>query len=82
MPAPTRFRDMTNVNFGTLNGSKNKHLVKYNLSTGEYNLISIDSVLVSPEVLDNDLPDTFVSTVETQVSTSNLSFGGVDGGTF
>lgn len=82
MPAPTRFRDMTNVNFGTLNGSKNKHLVKYNLSTGEYNLISIDSILISPEVLDNDLPDTFVSAVEDSIDAANLEFGGIDGGAF
>ena len=82
MPAPTRFRDMSNVNFGTLNGSKNKHLVNYNSSTGKYVLVSIDSVLSSPEVLDNDLPDNFVNTIENELDIGNLEFGGIDGGIF
>lgn len=82
MPAATRFRDMSNVNLGSLNASKNKSLVKYNSSTGEFNLISMDSVLVSPEVLDNDLPDIFVETVEEQIDAANLEFGGIDGGSF
>ena len=83
MPAARRFRDVFNVNLGTLNASKNKNLVRYNGSTGEYNLISIDGFLVSTQVLgDQDLPDTFVSTLEEQIDTDNLEFRGLDGGSF
>ena len=83
MPAARRFRDITNVNLGTLNASKNKNLVRYNASTGEYNLVPMDSILVSEQVLDNqDLPNTFVDTIEEQIDAANLEFRGIDGGSF
>ena len=82
MPAPTRFRDITNVNLGVLNGSKDKHLVKYVASSGTYVLASSDIILSSPQVIDNDLPDSFVSEVEDSIDAANLEFGGIDGGAF
>ena len=75
-----RLRDVSNTNFGTLNGSKDKHLVRY--ETNQYVLASKDSILSSIQVLDGDLPDEFITQIESEIDLDNLSFRGIDGGAF
>lgn len=77
---PRRLRDLSNTNFGTLNRFKDKHLVRY--EGNEFTLSSKDNVLSSIQVLDNDLPDDFVTQIESEIDIDNLSFRGVDGGSF
>lgn len=77
---PRRLRDVSNTNFGTLNRSKDKHLVCY--ETNQYVLASKDSILSSSQVLDGDLPDDFVTQIESEIDLDNLSFRGIDGGAF
>ena len=77
---PRRLRDVSNTNFGTLNRFKDKHLVCY--ETNQYILASKDSILSSSQVLDGDLPDDFVDQIEEEIDFDNLSFRGVDGGSF
>jgi len=77
---PRRLRDVSNTNFGTLNRFKDKHLVCY--ETNQYTLASKDSILSSDQVLDGDLPDDFVDKIEAEIDIDNLSFRGVDGGSF
>ena len=77
---PRRLRDLSNTNFGTLNRFKDKHLVRY--EGNAFTLSSKDNVLSSIQVLDNDLPDDFVTQIESEIDIDNLSFRGVDGGSF
>ena len=73
---------LEDTNFGTLGSSKNKHLVVYDATQGAFVVKSMDDVLASTQVLDNDLPDDFVSQIESELDTSNMDLGEVDGGSF
>ena len=75
-------RGLSNTNFGTLNSSKNKYVVKYVASSDTYELISSDDVLSSSLVLDGDLPDDFVNQIEEEIDPNNLKILGFDGGGF
>ena len=77
-----RFRDISNQNFGALGDSKNNNLVRYNAPIERYTLESEDNILASAQVLDGDLPDDFVTTIENQMDAANLDFSGLDGGSF
>lgn len=76
-----RLRDIPNVNFGLLNSSKDKHLVKYNASTNRYSLVPMDTLL-SEVSQSQEIPQDFIDQVEEEVDAANLSFEGVDGGSF
>jgi len=82
MPSPKKLRDVPNVNFGDLDQTKNKFLVRYDATTEEYKLLGMDAILSSSQVLDDDLPDDFVEQTESEIDAANLDFEGVDGGAF
>lgn len=82
MASPKKLRDVPNVNFGVLNQTKNKFLVRYDATAGEYKLSSMDTVLSSSQVLDGDLPDDFVDQIKEEIDADNLDFDGIDGGAF
>lgn len=75
---PTRFRDLGDNNFGSLNASKNKNLVRYNATSGKFETITIDDLLGLAE----NIPETFTTFVEENIDPDNLQLEGVDGGTF
>ena len=75
-------RNMGDTNFGTLGNSKNKHLVVYDATQGAFVVKSMDDVLASTQVLDGDLPDDFVTQIESELDTSEMDLGEVDGGSF
>jgi len=75
---PTRLRDLTNTDFGTLNARKNKNVMRYNASTGKFDVIQIDNTLG----LATTPPQSFISAVESKIDTGNISLQGIDGGTF
>lgn len=77
----SRIRDLDNANFGTLNASKNGHVISYNFSTNSFVLMSAD-VCLEQTVVDDNLPDDFINTMETEISLDNVKFNGVDGGSF
>ena len=76
------FRGMGDANFGTLNNSKNKHLVAYDASQNKFVMKSMDDVFSSVQVLDGDLPDDFVTQIEAEINVDNMELGKVDGGSF
>jgi len=75
---PIRMRDLTNTDFGTLNAQKNKNVMRYNASTGKFDVINIDTTLG----LTTSLPQSFVDVVESKIDTGNIQFSSIDGGTF
>ena len=76
-----RFRDIHNVNFGLLNKYKEKHLVKYDVSTNQYSLIPMDTVLTNVGQ-SQEIPQSFIDQVEEEVDAANMDFDGIDGGSF
>lgn len=75
---PTRLRDLNDADFDPLNEVKNKNVMRYNHSTGKFDVIPADTVLttsVSP-------PETFIDVVESEVDVNNVTFTGIDGGVF
>lgn len=82
MTVVRKFTDLSNVDFGTLNSSKNNNLVRFDTSSGTYKLVTMKTVKQSRQVLDGNLPDDFVSQIEDEIDAANLDFEGVDGGNF
>lgn len=77
---PTRFRDLNDTDFNPLNQSKNKNVIRYNHSTGKFDMIDADIVL--SKASETPLPDDFVDTVESEIDVNNITFTGIDGGVF
>jgi len=75
---PTRFRDLTNVNFGALNSNKNKNVIRYNSTTGKFETITIDTLLS----FSTNPPDTIIDIIQENVNTVGLEVKTIDGGTF
>ena len=75
---PTRLRDLSNTDFGTLNASKNKNVMRYNALTGKFDIVQIDTTLgiaTAP-------PQSFVDVIESKIDVDKITFKSVDGGTF
>lgn len=75
---PTRLQDLTNTDFGTLDATKNKNVMRYNASSGKFDVIQIDTTLG----LTTSLPQSFVDVVESKIDIDKVTFRGLDGGTF
>ena len=82
MTAVRKLTDLSNVDFGTLNSSKNGELMRYDATTATYKLSSMKIIKQSGQVLDGDLPDDFIAQIEDEIDAANLDFDGVDGGGF
>jgi len=75
---PTRLQDLTNTDFGTLNAAKNKNIMRYNASTGKFDIVQIDTTLG----LATTPPQAFVDVIESKIDVNKVTFRGLDGGTF
>ena len=79
---PAQFRSFENVNTPILNNTRNKFLMRYNASTNNFDLVSADS-LIDTSTDDSNVPDPFVTQLETQIDTTNIDRQiDIDGGTF
>ena len=65
----------------TLNRSTNKYVLKYNASTGNFDMVSIDSLLVT-SAEDNNVPDEVITQLEAQVNVDDVTNLNYDGGSF
>ena len=75
-------RDMEDTNFGNLGNSKHMHLMSWSGSQGAFIVRSMDETLSHDVVLDGDLPDNFVTQIESEIDTGEMDLGEVDAGTF
>lgn len=75
---PSRIRDLKDVNLGTLDGSKNKNLIRYNSNSGKFETINIDTFLG----FSTDTPNSFVDVVTQELDPNNILLKNVDGGSF
>ena len=75
---PTRLRDLNDADFDPLNQSKNKNVMRYNHSTGKFDVISADDILSTA----TEPPQDFIDVVESEIDINNITFTGIDGGVF
>lgn len=76
---PTRLRDLNDTDFDPLDQSKNKNVIRYNHSTGKFDVIDADSVL---SIASTAIPQDFVDVVQDEIDVNNITFTGIDGGVF
>ncbi len=76
----SNMRDALDTKFGVLNSVQDGKIVAYDSSTNKFVLETSDSILTEA-VSDNDLPDDFVRTLETEINLDTL-LTEVDGGVF
>ena len=76
---PINLRDLKDTDFGTLNQSKNRNVVRYNHSIGRFDVIDADSVL---SIASTTVPQDFVDVVQSKIDVNNIIFTGIDGGVF
>ena len=78
---PSSIREMGDVQFGTLDASKNNLVVSYDSVSDKFILVTADDIL-STSVDDNDLPDDFITQIEQDVDLGDISITNFDGGDF
>lgn len=78
---PRNLRQLSDFGDTTLGVSKNKHVLKYNNSTGKFDLIPFDTAL-SKAAEDRDIDDTFVDQLEEQIEVGEVQNFTYDGGSF
>ncbi len=76
---PSRIEEMGDTSFGALDASKDGMVVSYDNSTDRFILISPDDLLETA-VEDSDLPDTFISTLESEIDLGQIDNVELDGG--
>jgi hypothetical protein len=76
-----RFRNLANLNLGQLNNLKDKHLVKYNANSTNFELFSVNELL-DTSTTDNNVSDSFVEQLEREIDASSVTIENVDGGSF
>ena len=77
---PIRFRTLSNFS-DTISNLKDKHLVRYNNTSGKFELVSVDDVLEFSQE-DDDISNPFVTQLEQQLDADNIPRESVDGGSF
>ena len=78
---PRNFRQLSDFGDTTLGVSKNKHVLRYNNSTGKFDLIPFDTALEKASE-DRDINDTFVDQLEEQIEVGEVQNFTYDGGLF
>jgi|TARA_B100000085_G_scaffold114572_1_gene104391 hypothetical protein len=77
-----QLQDMTNADFGTLDSTKNKHMIVYDAASDTFVIRDMDTVLSSDQVLDGDLPDDFIDQIEEEIDVNAMTLDKIDGGSF
>lgn len=78
---PRNFRQLSDFGDTTLGVSKNKHVLRYNNSTGKFDLIPFDTAL-SKAAEDRDINDAFIDQLEEEVEVREGANFKYDGGSF
>ena len=78
---PSVITEMGDVNFGTLDATKDGCVVSYDAVTKKFVLITADELL-SVAAEDNDVPDELVSALESEFDLGQVQIQTLDGGTF
>ena len=77
-----QLQDMTNADFGTLDSTKNKHMIVYDAASDTFVIRDMDTIFSSDQVLDGDLPDDFIDQIEEELDLGDMDISNIDGGSF
>lgn len=78
---PSRFEEMSDTAFGTLDESKDGLIVSFDQETKNFVLVTADTLL-DRSVEDQDLSDTFVTQLEQEIVLDSDDIVNLDGGSF
>lgn len=78
---PSQIGEMGDTDFGELDASKDGLIVSYNGATNKFVLKTTDELL-STSAEDNDIPDSFVRTLEGELNLGQIQIDNLDGGSF
>jgi hypothetical protein len=78
---PSTIQEMGDTTFGDLTEADDGLFVSYNATTGLFELVDADTIL-SRSIDDSDLPDTFITQVESEINLGDVTRGDLDGGSF
>jgi len=78
---PRNFRQLDDFGETTLGVTKNKHVLRYNNSTGKFDLIPFDTAL-AVSASDSDISDSFVEQLEQEIEVGEVTNFNYDGGSF
>jgi hypothetical protein len=76
---PTRFRDLSDTDLQNISSANNKNVVKFNSTTSKFDVVTADSIVSAAAT---SIPQEFVDIVEEEIDINNVSFSGLDAGTF
>ena len=79
--SPSQIEEMGDTDFGNLGVAKDGYVVSYDSVTDKFVLITADELLTTAAE-DNDLNDTFINVLETEINLGDVQLSTVDGGTF
>lgn len=78
---PSRFEEMGDTSFGTLDESKDGLIVSFNQETKNFVLVTPDTLL-DRSAEDSDISDTFITQLEQEISLGDVAVDNIDGGSF
>jgi len=78
---PSIITEMGDVDFGTLDATKDGLIVSYNAATNKFILQTPDELL-STSADDSVLPDDFIATLEGELNLGQIQLDNLDGGVF
>ena len=78
---PRNFRQLDDFGDTTLGVSKNLHVLRYNNSTGKFDLIPFDTAL-DVSASDDDISDSFITQLEQEIEVGEVTDFNYDGGSF
>jgi len=77
---PSLIREMGDVDFGTLDSTKDGYVVTYDNLTGDFSLMSPDDVLTKSTA--TPAPEDFIDQLEDQLDLGTIQVESLDGGEF
>lgn len=78
---PSTIREMGDTDFPTLNSGADGLFITFDADSEKFKLVDADTIL-SRAAADGDLPDTFVTQVESEIDLGSLAIDDLDGGAF
>ena len=78
---PSTISEMGDTDFGSLGEEVDGYFVSYNSSKNKFELVTSDTIL-ERSIEDDDLPDEFITQLESELNLGTIAAEDIDGGTF
>ena len=78
---PSSISEMGDTDFGSLDENVDGYFVTYNSTTKKFELVDSDQIL-QRSIEDNDLPEEFITQLESELNLGTIAAADLDGGLF